>query len=56
MTHALTDQVVSPGTINGRYRLTRPPEPAAFTRPGRLRLVAAWTQRATSAAEAAAAD
>ncbi len=56
MTHALIDQGVSPRTINGRYRLTRPPEEAALARPGTTRLAAAWTQHAMSVAEAAAAS
>jgi hypothetical protein len=55
MTHALIDQGVSPRTINGRYQLTRPPEHAALSRPSTSRLVAAWTPRAMSVAEAAAA-
>lgn len=55
MTHALIDQGVSPRTINGRYQLTRPPEPAALSRPSTPRLVTAWTQRAMSVGEAAAA-
>lgn len=55
MTHALIDQGVSPRTINGRYQLTRQPEPAALSRPSAPRLVAAWTQRAMSVGEAAAA-
>jgi hypothetical protein len=55
LTHALIDQGVSPRTINGRYQLTRPPEPAASSRPSTPRLVTAWTQRAMSVAEAAAA-
>lgn len=55
MTHALIDQGVSPRTINGRYQLTRPPEPAAVSRPNMPRLVTAWTQRAMSVGEAAAA-
>ena len=55
MTHALIDQGVSPRTINGRYQLTRPPEPVALSRPSMSRLVTAWTQRAMSVAEAAAA-
>lgn len=54
LTHALIDQGVSPRTINGRYRLQCPPEPAALTRPSAPRLVAAWTQRAMSVGEAAA--
>jgi hypothetical protein len=56
MTHALIDQGVSPRTINGRYQLTRPPEPAALARPSTSRLVAAWTQRAMGVAEAAVAS
>lgn len=56
MTHALIDQGVSPHTINGRYQLIRPPEPAALSRPSTSRLVATWTQRAMSVAEAAAAS
>lgn len=55
MTHALIDQGVSPRTINGRYQLTREPEPAALSRPSTPRLVAAWTQRAMSVGEAAVA-
>jgi hypothetical protein len=55
LTHALIDQGVSPSTINGRYQLTRPPEPAALSRPSTPRLVAAWTQRAMSVGEAASA-
>ncbi len=55
MTHALIDQGVSPRTINGRYQLTRPPEPAALSRPSTPRLVTAWTQRAMSVGEAAVA-
>ena len=55
MTHALIDRGVSPRTINGRYQLTRLPEDAALRRPSTARLVAAWTQRAMSVAEAAAA-
>ena len=55
MTHALIDQGVSPRTINGRYQLTRPPEPVALSRPSMPRLVTAWTQRAMSVGEAAAA-
>jgi len=55
LTHALVDQGVSPSTINGRYRLVRSPEPAALTRPSAPRLVAAWSQRAMSVGEAAAA-
>ncbi len=55
LTHALIDQGVSPRTINGRYQLMRPPEPAALVRPSTPRLVAAWTQRAMSVGEAAAA-
>jgi hypothetical protein len=55
LTHALIDQGVSPHTINGRYQLTRPPEPAALARPSTPRLVTAWTQRAMSVGEAAAA-
>jgi len=55
MTHALIDQGVSPRTINGRYQLTGPPEPAALSRPSTPRLVTAWTQRAMSVGEAAAA-
>lgn len=55
MTHALIDQGVSPRTINGRYQLTRPPEAAALSRPSTPRLVTAWTQRAMSVGEAAAA-
>ncbi|MBX3607642.1 MAG: hypothetical protein KF788_20345 [Piscinibacter sp.] len=55
MTHALVDQGVSPRTINGRYQLVRPPEGAALSRPSTSRLVTAWTQRAMSAGEAAAA-
>ena len=55
MTHALIDQGVSPRTINGRYQLTRPPEHAALSRPSTSRLVTAWTQRAMSVGEAAAA-
>lgn len=55
MTHALIDQGVSPRTINGRYQLTCPPEPVALLRKNMPRLVAAWTQRAMSVGEAAAA-
>lgn len=55
MTHALIDLGVSPRTINGRYQLTRPPEPAALSRPSTPRLVTAWTQRAMVVGEAAAA-
>ncbi|MBX3627882.1 MAG: hypothetical protein KF892_22930 [Rhizobacter sp.] len=55
LTHTLVDQGVSPRTINGRYRLTSAPEPAALTRPSAPRLVAAWTQRAMGVGEAAAA-
>lgn len=55
MTNALLDQGVSPRTINGRYQLTRPPEGAALSRPSTSRLVTAWTQRAMSVGEAAAA-
>jgi hypothetical protein len=55
LTHALIDQGVSPRTINGRYQLTRSPEPAALSRPSTPRLVAAWTQRAMGVGEAAAA-
>lgn len=55
LTHALIDQGVSPRTINGRYQLMLPPEPAALVRPNTPRLVAAWTQRAMSVGEAAAA-
>lgn len=55
MTHALIDQGVSPRTINGRYRLTCSPEPAALSRPSATRLVAAWTQRDMSVGEAAVA-
>lgn len=55
ITHALIDQGVSPRTINGRYQLVRPPEPAALARPSTSRLVSAWTQRAMSVGEAAAA-
>jgi len=54
LTHVLIDQGVSPRTINGRYQLTRPPEPAALARPSTPRLVAAWTQRAMGVGEAAA--
>jgi hypothetical protein len=55
MTHALIDHGVSPRTINGRYQLTRLPEPAALSRPSTPRLVTAWTQRAMGVGEAAAA-
>lgn len=55
MTHTLIDQGISPRTINGRYRFTRSPEPLALSRPGMPRLVSAWTQRALSVGEAAAA-
>ena len=55
LTHALIDRGVSPRTINGRYQLTRPPEPAALSRPSTPRLVTAWTQRAMGVGEAAAA-
>ncbi len=55
MTHALIDQGVSANTINGRYQLARVPEPAALSRPSTTRLVAAWTQRAMTVGEAAAA-
>lgn len=55
MTHALIDQGVSPRTVNGRYQLTRPPEPLALSRPSMPRLVSAWTQRAMTVGEAAAA-
>lgn len=55
LTHVLIDQGVSPHTINGRYQLTRAPEPAALARPSTPRLVAAWTQRAMSVGEAASA-
>lgn len=55
LTHTLVDQGVSPRTINGRYRLTSAPEPAALSRPSAPRLVAAWTQRAMGVGEAAAA-
>ena len=55
MTHALIDQGVSANTINGRYQLARPPEPEALSRPSTSRLVSAWTQRAMSVGEAAAA-
>jgi hypothetical protein len=55
MTHALIDQGVSPRTINGRYQLTRPPEPVALSRPNMPRLVTEWTQRAMNVGEAAAA-
>lgn len=55
MTHALVDQGVSPRTINGRYQLVRPPEPEALARPKMPALVTAWTQRAMSVGEAAAA-
>jgi hypothetical protein len=56
MTYALVDEGVSPRTINGRYQLTCPPEPAALSRPNMPRLVAAWTQRPLSVGEAAAAS
>ena len=55
LTHVLIDQGVSPRTINGRYQLTRAPEPAALARPSTPRLVTAWTQRAMGVGEAAAA-
>ena len=55
MTHALTDQGVSPRTINGRYRLARPPEALALSRPGLQELASAWAQRAMNVGEAAAA-
>lgn len=55
LTHALIDQGVSPRTINGRYQLMHPPEPAALARPNTPQLVAAWTQRAMRVSEAAAA-
>lgn len=55
MTHALIDQGVSPRTINGRYQLVQAPEPAALARPKMAGLVTAWTQRAMSVGEAAAA-
>lgn len=55
LTHTLVDQGVSLRTINGRYRLTSTPEPAALARPSAPRLVAAWTQRAMGVGEAAAA-
>lgn len=55
MTHALIDQGVSPRTINGRYQLTRPPEPVVLSRPSMPRLVSVWTQRAMSVGEAASA-
>lgn len=55
MTHALVDQGVSPRTINGRYQLVRPPEPEALARTKMPALVTAWTQRAMSVGEAAAA-
>jgi len=55
MTHALIDQGVSPRTINGRYQLTRSPEPLALSRPRIPLLVTAWTQRAMNVGEAAAA-
>ena len=55
MTHALIDQGVSPRTINGRYQLTGSPESSAVSRPRMPLLVTAWTQRAMSVAEAAAA-
>ncbi|MGD9832215.1 MAG: hypothetical protein AB7U92_05645 [Piscinibacter sp.] len=54
ITHALIDQGVSPRTINGRYQLTRQPEPVALARPNMPRLVTAWTQRAMNVGEAAA--
>lgn len=55
ITNALVDQGVSPRTINGRYQLTRPLEEAALARPNTARLATAWTQRAMSVGEAAAA-
>lgn len=55
MTHALIDQGVSPRTINGRYQLTQAPEPVVLSRPKMAGLVTAWTQRAMSVGEAAAA-
>lgn len=55
MTHALIDQGVSPRTINGRYQLVQAPEPVVLSRPKMAGLVSAWTQRAMSVGEAAAA-
>jgi hypothetical protein len=55
MTHVLIDQGVSPRTINGRYQLMHPPEPLVLLRPKMAGLVTAWTQRAMSVGEAAAA-
>ncbi|MFT3953281.1 MAG: hypothetical protein QM722_02390 [Piscinibacter sp.] len=55
MTHALIDQGVSPRTINGRYQLVQAPEPVVLQRPKMAGLVTAWTQRAMSVGEAAAA-
>jgi len=55
MTHALIDQGVSPRTINGRYQLVQAPEPVVLQRPKMAALVTAWTQRALSVGEAAAA-
>lgn len=55
LSHALVERAIAPRAIAGRYRLRRWPDSAALARPHAPRLVAAWTRRPMTVAEAAAA-